>query len=67
MGSDFRSRKYWENVSFAVFLSSDTLDLTVDTYARYAEMEPAEKNALSHRYKALSKLKEHLRASGTGA
>jgi inosine triphosphate pyrophosphatase len=26
----------------------------------YAEMDPVEKNKISHRYKALSKLKEYL-------
>jgi inosine/xanthosine triphosphate pyrophosphatase family protein len=30
----------------------------------YAEMDPADKNKISHRYKALSKLKEYLQKEG---
>jgi inosine triphosphate pyrophosphatase len=31
-----------------------------DRLSSYAEMDPVEKNKISHRYKALSKLKEYL-------
>lgn len=57
MGRSFRSRGHGENVGVSILLSPESVFTLIPSYA---EMTPEEKNGLSHRYRALEKLKEYL-------